>query len=247
MSSRVRDDARTADPPAALGARDALRPLGALIAKDLRLELRTRQTAVGMALFALITMVLFQFTVASRVDDATPFAGGIIWATLALTAVLAVSRAWAAEREGRVLDGLLVAPVSRGALLTAKACTIFLYMLALEIVVLPLAVVFFVEGAGPVDLALAFGAAVLADLGIAALGSLVASLAAFARGRELLVPALFLPALLPVVIAAGGATHAVLGGPREVAEYQGYCLFLGVYAVVFALVSYATYEYVFDD
>lgn len=229
------------------GAADAARALAALVAKDLRLELRTRQTGVGMALFALIAMVLFQFTVASRVDDATPFAGGIVWATLALTAVLAVSRAWAAEREGRVLDGLLTAPVSRGALLVGKACTIFLYMLALEILVLPLAVVFFVEGAGALDLAMAFGAAILADLGIAALGALVASLAAFARGRELLVPALFLPALLPVVIAAAGATHAVLGGPREVAEYRGYCLFLGVYAVIFGLVSYATYEYVFDD
>lgn len=225
----------------------ALEPLVALVRKDLRLELRTRQTAIGMALFALVAMVLFQFTVASRVDDATPFAGGIVWATLALTAVLGVSRAWAAEREGRVLDGLLVSPVSRGALLLAKACSLFLYMLALEVLVLPLAVVFFVEGAGPGDLALAFLAAALADIGIAALGSLVASLAAFARGRELLVPALFLPALLPLVIAAAGATHAVLGGPREVAEYRGYCVFLGVYAVIFALVSYATYEYVFDD
>lgn len=230
-----------------MGLSERARPLAALVAKDLRLELRTRQTVVGMFLFALVAMVLFQFTVAARVDDATGFAGGLVWATLALTAVLGVSRAWAAEREGRVLDGLLIAPVSRGSLLVSKACSLFVHMLALELVVIPLAVVFFVRGAGPVDLLLAGGAALLADVGIATLGALVASLAAFARGRELLVPALFLPALLPLVIAAAGATHAVLGGPAELEEYRGYCLFLAVYAVIFGLVSYATYEYVFDD
>src|SRR5262249_1928077 len=87
----------------------------------------------------------------------------------------------------------------------------------------------------------------LADLGIAVLGTLLASLALFSRARELLLPVLFLPSLVPVVIAAAGATHAVAGGANDLAEYRGYCLFLGIYALTFALVAYATYEVVFDD
>ena len=87
----------------------------------------------------------------------------------------------------------------------------------------------------------------LANLGIAVLGSLLACLALFARARELLLPVLFLPSMLPVVIAAAGATHAVVGGTNDLAEYRGYLLFLGVYAVIFGLVAYATYDHVFDD
>ena len=79
------------------------------------------------------------------------------------------------------------------------------------------------------------------------LGALLASMAVFTRARDLLLPVLFLPSLLPVVIAAAGATHAVTMGPNDLAEYRGYCMFLAVYAVIFGLVAYATYEFVFDD
>lgn len=222
-------------------------PLAALVRKDVLLELRTKQTAIGMGLFALVAMVIFQFAIGSRADEATPFAGGIIWATIALTAVLGVSRAWAAEREGRTIDALLAAPVGRGVLLTAKAVSLFLYLLALEILVVPLATLFFVEQSALSDLAIVFGICIVANLALAVLGALVASLAAFARGRELLVPALFLPAIVPVLIAAAGGTFSVLGGTDDIAELRGYSLLLGGCAVVFGLVAYATYEFVFDD
>jgi heme exporter protein B len=223
------------------------RQLRALVLKDLRLELRTRDTAVAMGLFSIVAMVIFQFAVGSRVDDLTPFAGGILWAVLSLTAVLGVGRSWVPEREQRVLEGILVAPVPRMVLLVAKALAIMGYLVAVEIVAVPLVVVFFVRDAALGDLGLIWLVCLLADLGIAVLGSLLACLALFARARELLLPVLFLPALLPLVIAAAGATHAVAGGTNDLAEYRGYCLFLAVYAVIFALVAYATYDHVFDD
>jgi heme exporter protein B len=217
------------------------------VLKDLRLELRTRETAVGMGLFALVAMVLFQFTIGTRTDDATPFAGGIIWATLALTAVLGVGRTWVPEREQRVLDAILVAPVPRLTLLAARASALVLYLLAVQVVVVPLATVFFVQGGSAGDLLLVAGVCVLADLAVAVLGALLASMSVFARARELLLPVLLLPSLIPVVIAAAGATHAVLGPPQELAEYRGYCLFLAVYVLVFSLVAYATFDHVLDD
>lgn len=223
------------------------RQLKALLLKDLRLELRTRDTLVAMVLFAVVAMMIFQFAVGSRGDDLTDVAGGILWATLALTAVLGVGRSWVPEREQRVLEGILVAPIPRLVLLVAKVGAIYAYLLAVEIVAVPLVALFFIRGPVFTDLLLVGVVCLLANLGIAVLGSLLACLALFARARELLLPVLFLPSLLPVVIAAAGATHAVAGGTNDLAEYRGYCLFLGVYAVIFTLVAYATYEHVFDD
>jgi len=223
------------------------RQLRALMLKDLRLELRTRDTLVAMVLFAVVAMMIFQFAVGSRGDDLTDVAGGILWATLALTAVLGVGRSWVPEREQRVLDGVLGAPVPRDVLLVAKAAAIYAYLLAVEVVAVPLTALFFIRGAEVGDIALIALVCLLANLGISILGSLLAVLALFARARELLLPVLFLPSLLPVVIAAAGATHAVTGGTNDLADYRGYCVFLAVYAVIFGLVAYATYEHVFDD
>ena len=223
------------------------RQLRALLLKDLRLELRTRDTIVAMLLFSVVAMMIFQFAVGSRGDDLTEVAGGILWATLALTAVLGVGRSWVPEREQRVLDGILVAPVNRLVLLVAKVGAIYAYLLAVEIIAVPLMALFFIRGPEPADLLLVGVVCLLANLGIAVLGSLLACLALFARARELLLPVLFLPSLLPVVIAAAGATHAVAAGTNDLAEYRGDLLVLGVYAVIFGLVAYATYDHVFDD
>lgn len=219
----------------------------ALLLKDLRLELRTRDTLVAMVLFVVVAMLIFQFAVGNTGDDLTPYAGGILWATLSLTAVLGVGRSWVPEREQRVLDGILTAPVPRLVLLAAKAGSIYAYLLAVEVVAVPLAALFFVRGSVAGDLGLIAVVCLLANLGIAVLGSLYACLALFARARELLLPVLFLPSLLPVVIAAAGAVNAVAGGTNDLGEYRGYCLFLAVYAVIFGLVAYATYDHVFDD
>jgi heme exporter protein B len=223
------------------------RQLRALLLKDLRLELRTRDTVVAMLLFAIVAMTIFQFAAGGRGEDLTQAAGGILWATLALTAVLGVGRSWVPEREQRVLDGILASPVPRDVLLVAKAGAIYAYLLAVEIVAVPVMMLFFVRDPDPLDLLLIGVVCLIANLGIAVLGSLLAVLALFARARELLLPVLFLPSLLPVVIAASGATHAVAAGTNDLAEYRGYCLFLAVYAVIFGLVAYATYEHVFDD
>lgn len=225
----------------------ATRQFRALLVKDLRLELQTRETAVAMVLFAVAAMVIFQFAIGTRTDETTPFAGGILWATLALTAVLGVGRSYVPEREQGVLDGLLVAPVSRMTLLVSKAVAIASYMLAVEVVAVPLAGIFFVEGPFFADLGLLLVVCLLANAGIGILGALFGSMALFSRARELVLPVLFLPSIVPVVIAAAGATHAIAGVSNDMAEYRGFCLFLGIYALVFGLVAYATYPYVFDD
>lgn len=224
-----------------------MRQLRALVRKDVLLEAHTKETIVAMALFALVSMVIFQFAVGQRAGDSSLIAGGIIWATVSLAAVLGVGRTWVPEREQRVLDGLLIAPVARLTMFTARAIVLTLFLLAVEAVIVPLGIVFFTRDTAPADLALMAGVCVLANLCIAVAGTLLASMSVFSRARELVIPVLLLPALVPVVIAASGATQAVLGPGTELAEYLGYCRFLAVYAAVFSLVAYATYDHVLDD
>jgi len=223
------------------------RQMRALLLKDLRLELRTRETLVAMVLFSVLAIFLLQFAFQRSESDLTRFAGGLLWVVLAFTSVLGVGRSYVAERDQGVLDGLLVSPVSRLVLISAKAIAIFLYLVAVEVVVVPLVGIFFVKGPYFSELGWILLVCLLADIAIGILGSLTAALALHGRARELLLPVIFLPSLVPVVIAASGATHAITGGSNDLGEYRGYCLFLLVYAVTFAAVTYATYEAVFDD
>ncbi len=222
------------------------RQLRALVLKDLWLELRTRDTAVAMALFVVIAMVLLQFGFGTREGDLTRFAGGLLWVPLAFAAVLGVGRSYVAEREQRVLDGLLVAPTSRFVMLLARAIAITGYLLAVQLIAIPLLGVFFVRGPYWGSVGWIALAALLADIGIGILGTLVASMAVFTRARELVMPVIFLPLLLPVVIAAAGATHAVVGD-HDMSSYWRYCGFLAGFAVLFGLVAFATFDAVFDD
>ncbi|MEI7520182.1 MAG: heme exporter protein CcmB [Thermoleophilia bacterium] len=223
------------------------RQLAGLIRKDLRLELRTKETVMAMVLFAIVTLTIMQFGFGTRDNDLTRFTGGLMWVTLAFTAVLGVGRSYVAEREQRVLDGILVSPVPRIVLLAAKAIAIVIYMGITELVVIPLVGIFFVKGPYWDSIGWIALVALIANVCIALSGTLFSGLALFTRARDLILPVLFLPALVPVVIAGAGATHAVVGGAHDMSEYRGYCLFLVGYAILFLLVCIATYDAVFDD
>ena len=104
-----------------------------------------------MGLFTLVVIILFEFTIGERIGNTAPIAGGIIWATLTLGAVLGVGRTWVPEREQRVLDAILIAPVSRLVLMTARTTALVIFLLGVQVVVVPLAIVFFVNGTSPVE------------------------------------------------------------------------------------------------
>lgn len=222
------------------------RQYAALVRKDLRLEMRTRDTFASMALFVVIAMVILQFGFGTREGNLTRFSGGLLWIPLAFAAVLGVGRSFVAEREQRVLDGLLVAPVSRFVILLARATAIIGYLVAVELLAIPLLGVFFVRGDYWGDVGWVALACLLANIGIGIVGTLVASMAVFTRARELVVPVIFLPLLVPVVIAAAGATHSAVVA-NDLVQYRNYCLFLVAYAVLFALVAFATFDAVFDE
>jgi heme exporter protein B len=209
-----------------------LADVAALARKDLVLELRARDTLPAMLLFVLSTLVVFHFVLSDGTSSTA--AHGLLWIALVFTALLGLSRAFAAERENGVLDGLVLAPSDRSAIWLGKVIAIAAFLATAEVIALPAFAVFF----APLDTA-TVAAVALADLGIAAVGTLLAGMAAASRARELLLPLLFLPLAIPVVV--GGVGASVASGPGR---YLG---FLALYDAIFTLVSWASFEYVVTE
>ena len=219
---------------------------GAILRKDLRIELRAKESVPAMTLFTLTVYVLFHFGLDRDSLDGE-LAAGVLWVTLLLAAVIGVSRLFAAEREQGGIDALLLAPVDRTSLFLAKAAALFLFLVAVEVTSVPaFAVLLLGPGLGgsmpELLLILALG-----NLGIAAVGALVAALAAETRARELIAPLLLLPLLVPVLIACAQATEPFLRqeqGPEDLARWLG---LLTLYDVVFVLLSVAVFDYLLED
>jgi heme exporter protein B len=206
--------------------------VAALARKDLRVELRARDTLPAMLLFVLSTLVVFHFVLpADRSDDASY---GLLWVAIVFTALLGLARAWIPEQEHSVLDGLVLAPSDRSAIWLAKTLATLAFLLAAQVVALPAFALFF----APLH-ASALAGVLLADIGVCAVGSLVAAMAAASRARELLLPLLLLPLAIPLVVGGVGAAVA--------SDNARYLLFLGLYDAVFAVLSWASFEYVVTE
>jgi len=218
---------------------------GAILAKDLRGELRTLQSLPAMALFAVTTFVIFRFGL-DRTSLSGSLASGVLWATLLFAALLGVNRLFVAEREEGGFDAIRLAPIDRSALFAAKAAALFAYLLALELVVVPVFAIFFLDSAaalGPLAAVL-----VLADLGLAATGTLISSMAVHSRARDLLGPLVLLPLVVPLMIAATGASEPLLavGGPGY-HRFGTWLAVLCLYDLVFLLVGYAVFDFLLED
>jgi heme exporter protein B len=162
-------------------------------------------------------------------------------------AVLAVNRQFVAEREEGGFDGFLLAPVDRTALFLAKATVLFCFLVALQVVAVPAFVILLLEPApGPGLLELA-GLLLLADAGIAVVGTLVGALAVQTRAREVIVPLLALPLMIPVVIAASRGTAPLWLAAGAEAVPGRWPLILGLYDLVFGLLAYAVFDYLLDE
>jgi heme exporter protein B len=206
--------------------------VGALARKDLRLELRSRDTFLSMVLFVVATLVVFSFSLPA--ETAAEASYGLLWVALLFTAILGLTRAFAAEREQRVLDGLVLAPCDRSAIWLGKALAVLAFLALAEVVALPAFALFF----EPVtwELVAAVG---LADVGLAAVGTLLAAMAAASRARELLLPLLLLPLAIPIVVGGVGASIS-----DDPGRFLG---FLALYDLIFAILSWASFEYVVTE
>ena len=166
-----------------------IRPIAALVWKDLLLELRSRDIVVSALVFGFLVVVVFNFALKVTPQRVAELAPGILWVAFAFAGTLAMSRAFVREREQGGLEGLLLSPVSRDAIFLGKALVSFLFMLVIEAALLPVLAVLLNFTTFSFTL---FAAILLATLGFATVGTLFSAIAVQTRSREVMLPVLFL-------------------------------------------------------
>jgi heme exporter protein B len=223
------------------------RAVNALLRKEMRLELRTPQVIPAMALFSVTTLVVFHFSLQRNAVDGA-LAGGVLVVTLLFSAMLGVNRLFVADHEEGGFDGFLLAPVDRTAMLVAKALSLLAFLVVLELIAVPAFALMLLDpaitarSAGQAALVL-----LLADLGIAVVGTLVGALAIQTRARDLIVPLIALPLLLPVVIGAAKALAPTFAAAGAEALPGRWLAILGLYDLVFGLLAYAVFDFLLED
>lgn len=206
----------------------------ALVArKDLRLELATGEVVTTSGFFAVLVAVIASLAFYAGPDTTERVAPGVMWLSITFASVLGLSRAWQREREEGALDGLVVSPISRSAIFAGKAVGVFAFVLAIELLVVPVTAVLFDVNLVKYGAAIAIFA-VLANAGTAASGTLFGVMTVRTRARDLVLAAVLLPLLAPSLGSAIAATRELFGGV-PLSELGDYVKLMLVFDLVFAL------------
>jgi heme exporter protein B len=223
-----------------------MRTVGAVLRKDLLLELRTLETVPAMTLFSIVTFVIFHFGL-NRAALEGQLAAGVLTVTLLFAAMLGVNRLFVAEREQGGLDGFLLAPVDRTALLVAKAAALFIFLAVLEVIAVPAFGLFLLRPSLGRSLPGLIAVLALADVALAVIGTLVSAIAVHTRARDLIGPVIGLPLLLPALIATARAAGPLLALHGSGSPPGKWVAILALYDLVFALLAYAVFDFLLED
>ncbi len=217
----------------------------AILWKDLRIELRTKETLAALLLLGLLTLLVlsFAFDPTSPLREAA--APGVLWVAMIFAGTLGMNRALVRESEHDCLQGLLLAPLDRGTIYLAKVAANLLFMAAVQIILLPLFVFFFNLPLWTTALRLA-PVLLLGLLGFAAIGTLFAAVSLRTRAREVMLPLLMLPLAAPLLIAGMQASAQLLRGDALTAVGHWINL-VGAFDAVFLVVGWLTFEYVVEE
>lgn len=184
-----------------------VRQVLALIRKDILQELRTRESITAMLVFAVMAIVMFNFALRLRVDSFRPLTPGVLWVTLVFAGTLGLSRSMSSEQINQCMDGLLLAPADRSVIFLGKAITNVLFTLAVSVILIPVMAILFDESLMQAGVWLVV---LLGVIGYAGAGTLIATMAASTRAREVFLPILLFPLALPLLVAAVIATSGFL-------------------------------------
>lgn len=220
-----------------------VRAVAAVVWKDLAAEWRSREVVTGMVVFALLSVLIFHFALEVEVERRPGVAAGVLWTTLAFAGTVGLSRSMAKEKDRDSLDGLLLAPVDRSAIFFGKVTANLIFVWIVAAVLLPVyGVLYNVSLFHPGLLA----SVALGTLGYTTVGTLLSAMAVQARTREVLLPVLLFPVVLPVIVAGLSATEGFLSG-WEAAEIQLPLRLLVAYDVIFLAVGWMGFEFVIEE
>jgi heme exporter protein B len=223
-----------------------MRPTLALLRKDLLLERRAPESVPAMLLFSVTTFVLFHFAL-GRDEVEGQLAAGVLTVTLLFAAILGINRLFVSEQEEGGFDGILLAPIDRTALLLAKAAALFAFLALVEVVaVTAFAILLLDPSPWPALPGLILVLALL-NAALAVVGTLVSALAIRTRARDLIVPMLALPMLVPALLAAARAAAPLLDAAGAGAMPTTWLAVLALYDLVFGLLAYAVFDFLLED
>lgn len=223
--------------------RGYLRAIGAVVWKDMAAELRSRELLGAMLVFALLVILIFNFALELDVRTRETITSGVLWATFAFAGTLGLNRSMAMEKDRGCLDGLLLAPVDRSALYFGKMLGNLAFMLIVEAIVLPVYSALYNTNLFNLGLLLVI---LLGSLGYVVVGTILSAMAVQARTRDVLLPILLFPVILPVLIAAVKASNGYLQG-LEAAEIMPWLNLLIAFDVIFTAVAFMVFEYVVEE
>ena len=220
-----------------------LRAVGAIAWKDLAAELRSRELLSAMLVFALLVILIFNFALELDVKTRATITSGVLWVTFAFAGTLGLNRSMAVEKDRGCLDGLLLAPVDRSAIYFGKVISNLAFMLIVEAVVLPVYSILYNTNLFDPGL---IGVILLGSIGYVAVGTLLSSMAVQTRTRDVMLPILLFPVIVPVLVAAVKASSGFLQGlPMD--EILPWLNLLVVYDVIFIAIAFMVFDYVVEE
>jgi heme exporter protein B len=220
----------------------SLAKVWAIVRKDLALEKRSREMLSSMFIFGLIVILLFSFSFDLRVERADQVAPGMLWVAFTFAGMLGLARSFVLERDQGCLDGLLLCPVDRSILYLGKMLSNLLFISLAEVIILPLGFALF-------NLSfrmLLLPVILLGTLGFSAVGTLVSAMTVHARAREVMLPILLFPIVMPALIAAVKLTAGVLDG-QAWSEMRNWLQLLVGFDIIFSVLSYLAFEYIVEE
>ena len=220
-----------------------LRAIGAVIWKDLSAELRSRELLSAMLVFALLVIIIFNFALELDPKTRAGVTAGVLWVTFVFAGTLGLNRSLAIEKDRGCIDGLLLAPVDRSAIYFGKAIGNLIFMLIVEIIVLPVYSLLYNVNLFKPGLLLVI---LLGSIGYIAVGTLLATMVVQARTRDILLPILLFPVALPVLMASVKASNGFLQA-LPLAEIQPWLNLLIVYDIIFTAVAFMVFDYVVEE
>jgi len=215
----------------------------AIVWKDLTAELRSRELLTSMLVFALLVILIFNFALELDARTRANITAGVLWVTFTFAGTLGLNRSMAVEKDRGCLDGLLLAPVDRAAIYLGKALSNWVFLLIVAVIVLPVYSLLYNTNLFQPGLILVI---LLASEGYIAVGTLLASMAVQARTRDILLPILLFPVVIPVLVAAVKASSGFLEGLGWV-DLSTWVNLLIVYDVIFTAVSFMVFDFVVEE
>lgn len=220
-----------------------LQVLAAVLWKDVRIELRTKDMFTSMAVFAVLALLILNFAFDLRVPNKSTVAPGVLWVAIAFAGVLGLGRAFINEKDKGSLAGLLLAPVDRSAIYFGKMLANLVFILIVELFIVPLTVLFFNVSLISFSLLLVL---LLGTMGFAIVGTVFSALAVNTRAREVLLPVLLFPVLLPVLVAGIRITIGLIEG-QPLSDFSNWLGLMAIFDAMFLVVAVLTFDYVVEE